>query len=265
MRRRVRALSRRRRRSRPCTTMKPGESEIPFGRSNRPVRAEDEQHPEDQEALSRWSGRAMASASATAHAATKTAAAKHASFEGKAGLHPGPDSSARLLRPGDRRQGRGPASYQINRGVETAPPASSNATRPLAAAATRTRDLLHREFPLAMHLRRCRYGRRGGSAPLRVSQWLCEACRPSPWPCRLSPGLSVTPPAFVLCRMVRRRRFGTALSEVLRPGGRIGHQHRQQEFQPFARDWQPPAAKRAGGFSRRGATPQFIPYSGLSD
>jgi hypothetical protein len=49
--------------------------------ANRPVRAEDGEHPEDQDALSRWAG-AMASVSATAHAATKTAAA-NASFEGK--------------------------------------------------------------------------------------------------------------------------------------------------------------------------------------
>ncbi len=60
-------LVRRRRRSPPCTSMKPGESEIPFGEAHRPVRAEDSEHPEDQDALSRSEAGARSPAPAQRH------------------------------------------------------------------------------------------------------------------------------------------------------------------------------------------------------
>ena len=64
-------------------SIKPGESEIPFGRRTARFALKTASTPKIRTLSADGSGRAMASAIATAHAATKTAAAKNASFEGK--------------------------------------------------------------------------------------------------------------------------------------------------------------------------------------
>ena len=64
-------------------SIEPGESEIPFGRRTARFALKTASTPKIRTLSADGSGRAMANASATAHAATKTAAAKNASFEGK--------------------------------------------------------------------------------------------------------------------------------------------------------------------------------------